>query len=374
MRILHLDPDDIDNPLSGGAPRRTFEINRRLSSRHEITVLTPTFPTSTPELVRENVRYVRLGRRIGDHGSSHHITYFFSLPAAIRRWPYDLLVEDSMPPATTALSPLFAKAPVILSLQWFYSRTLARQYHIPFHWAERVGFQLYRNFITLSESMRCQVLKWRPNASVITIGNGISDDLFTVSEAPGDTILYLGRIDLEVKGIAMLLQAYAMLQSPRLELILAGFGWQNEAVDRLAGELGVRETVCYVGRVDSDERRRLLEKCRFVVFPSREETFGMVITEACAAGRPVIYFDRPPMNEVASGSGCIAVPAFDVFAYAQAMATLVQAPKCEIIARGRSCRARVSDQRWGTIAARQEEFYFQTLDRRTRGERRKPSE
>ena len=66
MRILHIDPDDIENPLSGGGPRRTYEIYRRLAARHEIVVLTPTFSGSTKEKVRDGVRYLRLGRRIGD--------------------------------------------------------------------------------------------------------------------------------------------------------------------------------------------------------------------------------------------------------------------------------------------------------------------
>ena len=39
-----------------------------------------TFAGSTPELVRDGVRYVRLGRRVGNHGSSHHITFALALP------------------------------------------------------------------------------------------------------------------------------------------------------------------------------------------------------------------------------------------------------------------------------------------------------
>lgn len=55
MRILHLDPDDMDNPLSGGGSVRNYEIYRRLAHRHQITVLTPTFPGSTPTLERDGV-------------------------------------------------------------------------------------------------------------------------------------------------------------------------------------------------------------------------------------------------------------------------------------------------------------------------------
>jgi phosphatidylinositol alpha-mannosyltransferase len=361
VRILHLDPDDVDNPLSGGGPRRTLEIYKRLSKRHEITVVTPTFPGSTPELVREGIRYIRLGGRVGNHGSSNHITFFFALPAAIRRLKHDLLVEDAMPPAAVTANPIFTRAPVVFSIQWFYSRTLAKQYHIPFHWAEALGMRLYDNFVVLTKTMERHVRKVRPEARIEVIGNGISDDLFTVPAAPGRTILYLGRIDLVDKGVGLLLQAYALMPPPRPKLVLAGFGWENDAVAELGSSLGVGDTVHNVGRVDEKGRRRLLEECRFVVFPSREETFGMVITEACAAGRPVVHFDLPPMNEVADHAGCISVPAFDVEGFSAAMRSLSYAPDQEIIARGNACRMRVLDQRWDAVAARQESFYLQVV-------------
>src|SRR5262249_42948826 len=97
--------------MARGGPERTHAIYTPLSARHEITVLTPTFEGSTPVAVRKDVRYVRLGRKIGDHGSSHHITFFFALPRAIRRFHYDLLVEDLMPPASATLNPLFSRKP-----------------------------------------------------------------------------------------------------------------------------------------------------------------------------------------------------------------------------------------------------------------------
>ncbi len=363
MRILHIDPDDIDNPLSGGGPRRTFEICRRLARRHEITVVTPTFPGSTPMLLREGVRYVRLGRRVGNHGSSHHITFFFALPGLVRRQSCDLVVEDFMPPASVTLTPLLARAPVIASVQWSYARTLAQQYRVPFHWIEAAGLRFYDNFITMSDDARLDLLRRRPGARVETIGNGVSDDLFDVPETPGDAILYLGRVDLERKGVGMLLEAYARLPAPRPPLIIAGHGWEHAATERRAGELGVAATTRVLGRVGAVERRDLLAACRFAVFPSREETFGMVITEACAASRPVIHFDLPPMNEIARGAGNIAVPAFDIPLFAEAMASLAHAHDAEIVARGRACRAHVQDQRWDAVAARQEAFYLEAVAR-----------
>ena len=91
------------------------------------------------QLHSADIRCVRVGRRIGDHGSSHHITFFFALPRAIRRHAHDLMIEEFMPPASVTANPLFTKAPVIGSVQWFNSRTLAKQYRLPFHWIEARG-------------------------------------------------------------------------------------------------------------------------------------------------------------------------------------------------------------------------------------------
>jgi len=367
MRILHIDPDDIDNPLSGGGPVRTFEIYRRLARRHEVTVLTPTFPGSTPEKIRDGIRYIRLGYRIGDHGSSHHITYFFALPRAVRCYDHDLMVEDFMPPAAVTANPLFTKAPVIGSVQWFNTRTLAKQYRLPFHWIEAVGLHLYKNLICVSEFNARRLRQSIPRATVKVIPNGIDESLFQVDGRLGEYILYLGRVDLIRKGVGLLLDAYALLpEANRPELVIAGFGYEFDKVRARISELGLTGSVRLVGRVDEAGRSTLLAGCRFICFPSREEMFGMVITEACAAARPVIYWDLPPMNEIADKAGCVAVPPFDVTAYAAAMRDLIEASDEEILARGRACRARVQNYRWDAIANEQEEFYLERMSRVTR--------
>ena len=226
MRILHIDPDDFDNPLSGGGPIRAFEIYRRLARRHEITVLTPTFPGSTPEKMREGVRYIRLGRRIGDHGSSHHITFFFSLPRAVRRFEYDLIVEDFMPPMAVTFTPFFAKAPLIASVQWFFAGLLSRQYKLPFFLGERYGIRLYSNFIVLTESMKQLILSRHPNARCEVIPSAVNDEiLFEIEPRMGDFILYIGRIEIQQKGLDLLIAAFAQIpETERLPLVLAGGG------------------------------------------------------------------------------------------------------------------------------------------------------
>jgi phosphatidyl-myo-inositol alpha-mannosyltransferase len=364
MRILHIDPDDVDNPMSGGGPQRTLNIYSRLSSRHEITVLTPTFAGSTPETFRDGVRYVRLGRKIGDHKSSHHITFYFALPAALRRFEYDLVVEDFMPPASATLNPLFSRTPHIASVQWFSAETLSRQYHLPFFLGERYGLRLYRHFVVLTDDMRRRIQGRHPAANCARVPNGVAADLFDTPIRIGDFVLFLGLVNTRIKGVDLLLRAFARIPAAkRRPLVLAGHGFEWSEVQRLISQLDLADWVTVRGRVDHRERRRLFESCRFVCVPSREETFGMVIAESCAAGKPVVLFDRAPMNEVAS-PGCERVPPFDVEAYSQAMRRLLEATPEELARRGDASRSGARRFSWDAVAAQQEAFYAEVVSGR----------
>lgn len=257
-------------------------------------MLTPTFSGSTPEKTRHGIRYVRLGRRIGNHGSSHHFTFPASLPRAVRAYDYDLLVEDLMPPASATVTPLFAKRPLIASVQWFYAEAWSRKYKLPFHLGERYGIRGYRNFVVLTEAMRELISIRHRRARCRVIPNAVDEALFTLDATHGDYILYLGGVDFEQKGWTCCCGRTRMPRDERLPLVVAGHGYRRDAVNALVNEFGLGAEVSLLGKVDVARRNALLAGCRYVCVPSRWETFGMVILEACASGKRVIAFDAGP--------------------------------------------------------------------------------
>ncbi|HEX7687091.1 MAG TPA: glycosyltransferase family 4 protein [Burkholderiaceae bacterium] len=368
MRILHLDPDDLDNPLAGGGPVRTFEICRRLARRHEVTVLTPTFPGSTPELVRDGVRYVRLGRRVREHGSSHHITFALALPGAVRRFGHDLLVEDFMPPASATWTPLFRRRdrPLIASVQWFFARRYTEWLKLPFHWGEEYGVRLYDHFVVLTEAMRGRILARSPGADCRVIPNGVDEALFEVppvDAARGRGVLFLGRTEMHAKGLDLLLQALARLpEASRPPLAIAGTVQDGAALEALIDRLALRPWVAVTGTYDPARRLELLRDCRVLAMPSRDETFGMTIAEANAAARVAVVWDRAPMNEVAA-PGCPRVAPYDVDAYAAALAATLALPDDALRARGDEARAWARQYDWDAVAAAQEAFYLDVVER-----------
>jgi glycosyltransferase involved in cell wall biosynthesis len=359
MRILHLDPDDMGNPLAGGGPVRTWEIYRRLARRHEITVLTPTYPGSTPRLERDGIRYERLGRKVGDHGSSHHLTFLAALPAAVRRHDYDLLVEDLMPPCSATWTPWFARRgrPLIASVQWFFAREYTRRLHLPFHWGEEYGIRMYRHFIVLTESMRRTIAARHRRADIRLVPNGVAGELFDVAPFAGDFLLYLGRIEIHAKGLDLLLTALARVpEADRLPVVIAGSGHDPAGWDALLDASGMRPWVRLVGHVDAAERNRLLGRCRCLVMPSRIETFGMTIAEANAAATPAIVWDASPMTEVAAPSSLRVAP-FDVDALAAALRQIRRESDEDIVNRGVEARNWARRYDWDRAAAAQEDFY-----------------
>lgn len=371
MRILHLDPDDVDNPLSGGGPVRTLEIYRRLARRHEIRVLTPTFPESTPQLVRDGILYERLGRKVGDHGSSHHLTFLASLPRAVRRFDYDILIEDLMPPCAATWTPLFARRnrPLIASVQWFFAREYSRRLHLPFHWGEEYGIRMYRHFVVLTESMQRTIKSRHPGANIRIVQNGVTDALFDQAPQVGDFMLYLGRLEIEAKGLDLLLEALRQVPEPeRIPLIVAGSGHQTAEWDALLDRSGMRHWVRCVGQVEESERNRLLQTCRFLVMPSRIETFGMTIAEANAAGTPAIIWDRAPMNEVAAPAS-VRVRPFDTAEFAAAMRRLIRAADAELLNMGVAARTWARRYDWNCAARAQEDFYSDLVETRRTGSR-----
>jgi glycosyltransferase involved in cell wall biosynthesis len=216
---------------------------------------------------------------------------------------------------------------------------------------------MYPNLVVLTESMRQRILATHPTLNAAVIPNGVPDDLFDVPLHAGDHLLYLGRVEIAAKGVDKMLTSLARIPAPlRPRLVLAGTVQQPRELEALLDATGTRDWVTVFGPYDAAQRRQLLHDCRALVMPSRMETFGMVISEANAAGVPVLLWDRPPMNEVcAPGSMKIFPGDFD--GMAAAMFRTMQSSDDEILALGRMAREHARRYDWDRIAAEQLAFY-----------------
>jgi glycosyltransferase involved in cell wall biosynthesis len=363
LRILHLAYEDPRQPGSGGGSVRTWEINRRLADRHDISVIVAGYPGAVAR-IEDGVRWIPLGPRTG--GKIDRIAYFAQVGPALRRWSHDLVVEEFSAPFSTAFSPIFTQAPVVASVQWLFAREMRRKYHLPFDWVERLGLRCYHDFITVSSWLAREVCRQKPKAVIEPIPNGIDDVAFTIEPLRPEHLLFVGRLDQAQKGADLLLDIYARFcqrfdGSPP-PLLVVGDGPDRCALAARAERLGIAERVEFLGRVEGAEKYRLMAAAYAVLMPSRFETFGMVAAESLAVGVPLVTFDIGPLQEVVGRGGAFLVPPFDLECFTSIVLKL--AADRDVHGQGREMgRAWAQRYRWDEIAMLQEQHYWRAVER-----------
>ena len=105
----------------------------------------------------------------------------------------------------------------------------------------------------------------------------------------GPNVMYAGRLE-EAKGVRVLMAGWDSYRrrsgEAGLGLVIAGGGELQPEVDAWAS---TRPSVDMVGRVDDARFAELMSSARAILLPSTcEETFGLVVVEAMAAGSPPI--------------------------------------------------------------------------------------
>lgn len=127
-------------------------------------------------------------------------------------------------------------------------------------------------------------------SNVAVINNPVDTDFFhpekSVTKSRCCQLLTIGRLETE-KGIDILLEALSHLEIP-FELRIGGSGSKEQEYRRLCSSLHLDEKVTWLGELSRAEVKKEMQRCSFYILPSRYETFGNVLIEAMACGKPVV--------------------------------------------------------------------------------------
>ena len=128
-----------------------------------------------------------------------------------------------------------------------------------------------------------------------------------------------------IKSPEVLLRAFAGLRARGVDsvLALAGDGLLRPELERLAHELGVAESVRFLGF--REDVGRLYAACDVVALSSRVEGTPVTLIEALAAGRPVVSTEVDGVADVVHDDG-ILVPLGDHEAMTDALERLARDP------------------------------------------------
>ena len=130
------------------------------------------------------------------------------------------------------------------------------------------------------------------------------------------------------KGIDYGIRAFAEFYRthPEYHYEIAGSFMNGHAEDaycqsllRLTSELGIKDQVSFLGRIDESQKQELYERARIFLFPSLLEGYGWVIVEAMSYGLPVVCFDNSAMPYTVNDTNGVLVPDKDVHAMAEAL-------------------------------------------------------
>ena len=171
-------------------------------------------------------------------------------------------------------------------------------------------------------------------------------------------ILYVGRFESR-KGLIYLLKAYREIRHEGLEarLLVVGTGPQEREVRRYIATRRLTG-IELLGRVSDEDKNRAFVTADIYCSPATgQESFGIVLLEAMAAGAAIVCSDiHGYKGVVRRGEQALLVPPKDVDALYAALSTLLRNPELRE-QMGESGRERAKQFSWESITAKVDDYY-----------------
>lgn len=371
MKIALVSP--YDYPYPGGVTEHVRNLAEEFLERgHVVHVIAPS--SADPDALPARPVVHRIGRvvPVPTNGSVARITLpfrgYLQVKELLTREAYDVihLHEPLMPalPLTVLRHSRTVNVGTFhafgkTSLRYFYAKPMLRGF-----------FGRLHGRIAVSGPARDFVSRRFPSDYRI-IPNGIDYARFATPRIPLPAyddaaldVLFVGRLE-KRKGLTYLLRAWSLVRDafPHARLLVVGAGGHRlEYYQRYADARGWREVV-FAGYVSSDDLVRYYQTTDVFCAPSTgQESFGIVLLEAMAAGRPIVASRIPGYAEVVTDGGeGLLVPPRDPPALAVALTRLLADAELRraLGTRGRQ-KAAVYD--WARIADEILAFYDETIE------------
>jgi len=360
VKIGLVSPYDLAHP--GGVTEHVAHLAAEFQrADHEVHVIAP---SSRAEPVVEGAARVHaIGRAVPvpANGSVARISLSLTLARSVKRLldeeRFDVLhLHEPLMPALPLTVLRFSRALNVGTFHafrqsnisaYFYGRSVLRYFVRRLH-----------GRIAVSHCARDFVAEYFPGDYRI-IPNGIDLARFSAPQEPLQryrdgklNVLFVGRLE-QRKGVSHLLRAwrYVRREMPAARLIVVGDGRPLDGYVRFAETHGMREVV-FTGYVSPEELLRYYHTCDVFCAPSTgQESFGIVLLEAMAAGKPIVASAIPGYQEVVRhGQEGLLVEPRDEVALALSLVHLLadSALRARLAAAGRQ---RVVQFAWDRIAS-----------------------
>ncbi len=376
MKLALVSPYDFAYP--GGVTEHVASLAEQfIASGHEVHIVAPSSDDDAEPISSVAAPIHRIGRvvSIPTNGSVARITLslrsYLQAKTLLQQEQFDLIhLHEPLMPAlpltvlrhsnTTNVGTFhaFRNTP----LTYFYGKPILR----PF-------FRKLHGHITVSSAAREFVGEYFP-ADYRVIPNGIDYPRFFRRYEPlpqladdRPTVLFVGRLE-KRKGLKFLLRAWPMVldRQPNARLVVVGRGRPLEGYRRFARRQGwSADDVVFAGYVPAEDLPRYYQSCDVFCAPNTgQESFGIVLLEAMAAGAPIVASAIPGFHDVVSnGLQGLLVEPRNPGALADALCRLLGNPELRASMR-RAGQDTAQAYDWPRVAAQVLDYYAEVLERR----------
>lgn len=377
LKIALVSPYDFAYP--GGVTSHVAHLADQFRARgHLVHIIAPSSETADEPAFGNHIVH-RIGRvvRIPANGSVARITLslrsWLQTKRLLRDEQYDLIhLHEPMIPALPLTVLRHSQSVNIGTFHAFRSRPLAYFYGKPIL---QPFFRKLHGHVAVSPAARDFIGEYfRTEYRVIP--NGIEFGRFCTAMPLLDrfadsrpNVLFVGRLE-KRKGLKFLLRAWPRVleQVPGARLIVVGEGRPLVGYKRYARRKGwTDDDVHFAGYVSEEEKPRYFQVANVFCAPSTgQESFGIVLLEAMAAGAPIVATDIPGYRDVVThGQEGLLVAPKDEEALAQALARLLQDAETRM-RMGGDGRDKARRYDWSRVADQVLEYYAEVLERQAK--------
>ena len=367
MNIAHYSYDNVNNPrCGGGGAYHELMIHKLLARNHTITFYNGYYK-GAKSFSESGIRFSFLG-----FGASYLLSRIsFSFYATIHSF---FVKADIIVIGYSVFSPvlafLFRRKRTILEFYHMTGKEPFRKYSIfgVLPWiAERCALVFGKQYLTLTDSMAEYIKTSYPKKITRAVYTGYDITINSAKEYDDNYILCFGRIDIHMKGIDILIDAFEKIASSFTQhsLKIAGRGSDKDIswLEKRIKNSVFQDRIIHKKNVSEEEKHSLFHHATFVCMPSRFEGWNISAVEAAASSKATIGTQIMGLRDsIRHNETGILVPPEDSNALADTMKLLLS---------DASLRERLGKKgfqwaqnfTWEKVASVQEEFYYRVLQR-----------
>ena len=290
----------IGQKITGGASAVVFNLHHgfyKYGNKVSIKVLSGTPEAKEDYEIHENIIYIKKPKKA--IGSTFLSMYPFRIKSQIRKIEFDVINAHSLDFAYYGITEKKADNLVFTlhGVTWEEKKYLSKWSQIGWDilYVKRLKKALdnLKYLIAINPYVR-DVVKGKTKATIFDIPNPVPEPLFELPTniTKENRMFYIGIIG-KRKNLFNLIKAlpHVRKEVKDFKLVVAGKVRDKayfEQIQKYIIKYELSNNVEFLGTIDEEKKYEEFSKMSFLILPSFQETAPMVISEAFAAGKPVI--------------------------------------------------------------------------------------